>query len=52
MDEHTRMPDQATFMSVDNVQQAILYRKGRSMMGGAGGYAHGGLPALERSHRH
>ena len=33
---NTRMPDQATFMSVDNVQQAILYRKGRSMMGGAG----------------
>ena len=33
---NTRMPDPATFMSVDNVQQAILYRKGRSMMGGAG----------------
>ena len=33
---NTRMPDGATFMSVDNVQQAILYRKGRSMMGGAG----------------
>ena len=32
-----RMPDAATFQSVDNVQQAILYRKGRSMMGGAGG---------------
>ena len=31
-----RMPDAATFDSVDNVQQAILYRKGRSMMGGAG----------------
>ena len=31
-----RMPDAATFESVDNVQQAILYRKGRSMMGGAG----------------
>ena len=31
-----RMPDAATFLSVDNVQQAILYRKGRSMMGGAG----------------
>ena len=31
-----RMPDAATFMTVDNVQQAILYRKGRSMMGGAG----------------
>ena len=31
-----RMQDAATFQSVDNVQQAILYRKGRSMMGGAG----------------
>ena len=31
-----RMPDAATFESVDDVQQAILYRKGRSMMGGAG----------------
>ena len=31
-----RMPAAATFMTVDNVQQAILYRKGRSMMGGAG----------------
>ena len=33
---NSRMPDPATFMSVDNVQQAILYRMGRSMMGGAG----------------
>lgn len=32
-----RMPGAATFMSVDNVQPAILYRMGRSMMGGAGG---------------
>ena len=31
-----RMPDAATFELVNNVQQAILYRKGRSMMGGAG----------------
>ena len=31
-----RMPDADTFDSVDDVQQAILYRKGRSMMGGAG----------------
>ncbi len=31
-----RMPDAATFLTVDDVQQAILYRKGRSMMGGAG----------------
>ena len=31
-----RMPDAATFETVDNVQQAILYRMGRSMMGGAG----------------
>ena len=31
-----RMPDAATFESVDDVQQAILYRQGRSMMGGAG----------------
>ncbi len=31
-----RMPDAATYMSVDDVQHAILYRKGRSMMGGAG----------------
>ena len=34
---NTRMPDPATFMSVDNVQQAILYRKGRSMEGGSMG---------------
>lgn len=27
-----RMPDAATFMSVDDVQQAILYRMGRSQM--------------------
>ena len=33
---NSRMPDPATFMTVDNVQQAILYRMGRSMMGGAG----------------
>ena len=33
---NSRMPAAATFQSVDNVQQAILYRKGRSMMGGAG----------------
>ena len=33
---NTRMPDPATFMTVDNVQQAILYRRGRTMMGGAG----------------
>ena len=33
---NTRMPDPATFMSVDNVQQAILYRQGRSMAGAAG----------------
>ena len=31
-----RMPDAATFLTVDSVQQAILYRKARSMMGGAG----------------
>ncbi len=31
-----RMPDAGTFQSISNVQQAILYRKGRSMMGGAG----------------
>ena len=31
-----RMPDAATFESVDDVQQAILYRKGWSMMGGSG----------------
>ena len=31
-----RMPDAGTFESVTNVQQAILYRMGRSMMGGAG----------------
>ncbi len=34
---NSRMPDPATFMSVDNVQQAILYRKGRSMEGGSMG---------------
>ena len=33
---NSRMPDPATFMSVANVQQAILYRMGRSMKGGAG----------------
>ena len=32
-----RMPDPATFMTVDNVQAAILYRKGRAMMGGSAG---------------
>ena len=31
-----RMPDAATFLTVDNVQQGILYRKGRSTMGGSG----------------
>ena len=31
-----RMPAAATFETVDNVQQAILYRKGRMMMGGSG----------------
>ena len=31
-----RMPDPATFSTVDNVQQGILFRMGRSMMGGAG----------------
>ena len=34
---NTRMPDPVTFMSVDSVQQAILYRKGRSMQGGSMG---------------
>ena len=34
---NSRMPVPATFMSVDNVQQAILYRMGRSIMGGSGG---------------
>ena len=33
---NSRMPDPATFMSATNIQQAILYRMGRSMMGGAG----------------
>ena len=32
-----RMPDAATFETVDNVQQAILYRKGRSAMGASAG---------------
>lgn len=31
-----RMPPAATFLTVDNVQMAILYRKARQMMGGAG----------------
>ena len=31
-----RMPDAGTFETVANVQQAILYRMGRSMLGGAG----------------
>ena len=34
---NSRMPDPATFMSVDNVQQGILYRMGRSMEGGSMG---------------
>ena len=38
-----RMPAKAA-----HIQQAILYRMGRSMMGGAGGNADGGLPALGR----
>ena len=29
---NSRMPDAATFMTVDDIQQAILCRKGRSMM--------------------
>ena len=33
---NSRMPDPATFLTVDNVQRATLYRMGRSMMGGAG----------------
>ena len=33
---NTRMPDPATFMSVGDVQQAILYRQGRAMAGGGG----------------
>ena len=48
---NTRMPDPATFMSVDNVQQAILYRKGRAMMGGDMGDAHGGLSTLGKRYR-
>ncbi len=32
-----RMPDAATFLTVDDVQQAVLYRMGRSMMGGMPG---------------
>ena len=39
-----RMPDSDTFMSVDDVQQAILYRKGRSMMAGAGSMRTAVLP--------
>ena len=31
-----RMPPAGTFRTVDDVQQGILYRKGRSMMAGAG----------------
>ena len=34
---NSRMPDPATFLTVDNVQQAVLYRKGRSMEGGSMG---------------
>ena len=43
-----RMPDAATFMTVDDVQQAILYRKGPVADGRRGCHAHSGLPALER----
>ena len=32
-----RMPAPATFMGTDNVQQGVLYRKGRSMAGGSMG---------------
>ena len=39
-----RMPDSATFLTVDDVQQAILYRKGRSMMGGSGAMRTAVLP--------
>ena len=48
---NTRMPDQATFMSVDNVQQAIPVPQGPLHDGRRWRDAHGGLPALER-HRH
>ena len=34
-----RMPDSATFLTVDDVQQAIMYRMGRSFMNMAEGYA-------------
>ena len=35
---NARMPAPATFMSVDNVQQAILYRMGRSFLNQGTGY--------------
>ena len=44
---NSRMPDPATFLTVDNVQRATLYRMGRSMMGGAGSMRTAGLSALE-----
>ena len=34
---NTRMPDPATFLTVSDVQPAILYRKGRSAMGASAG---------------
>ena len=34
---NSRMPAPDTFLTVDDVQQAILHRQGRSMMGGSGG---------------
>ena len=39
-----RMPDAETFLTVDDVQQAILYRRGRSMMGGSGSMRTAVLP--------
>ena len=39
-----RMPAAATFETVDNVQQAILYRQGRMMMGGSGAMRTAVLP--------
>ena len=45
---NTRMPDPETFLTVDDVQQAILYRRGPEHDGRHGCDADGGLPALER----
>ena len=43
-----RMPDAATFMTVDDIQQGIIYRMARSFLNMGEGYSpDGDLPAME-----